>query len=338
MHTLFTDWYSTVDPAAQREVIQKRWDATAELVESMTIDRVVSLAAYITRDHLEAPEWLRNTHKSHDDVMPTRGIAAELRVLAGAALRVCFDNVPGSSSPAEVDDESAGDANLSTAAALALLCGAFGLQNEPSWLSEHLRAGAKYIAVTASQIRQTATPLKVSTPLSVDALNSVLASVQDRLNYSDESRDYLWWALSRYSRLLSDRYSNMSPAIAAIAIPSDAFSFARAIPAAPESETLILNTLLDLEGAAEMELSFKNFAVGLGKEKAAKLTPRQPVCRDLCPVLWAAGAVAAGKTWIKDFEQLFGFRTSTAVSAQAIAIQCFRELSLSLVCAQKGEE
>ena len=61
------------------------------------------------------------TYKTHDELMPTRGIGEELRTLAAITLRVTLEPL----------GENGGGGEVPTGAALSLLTAAFGMKDEP---------------------------------------------------------------------------------------------------------------------------------------------------------------------------------------------------------------
>lgn len=325
MHEQFPDWYQVADPNASRETITKRWAATEEHLASVTQEKVAELAGYITRSQIEEPEWFQKVYKKHDDVMLTRNVGAELRVLAGIVLRITLEN--GDEDEAETEEEGR---EVSISAALALLVGAFGMKEEPKWLREHLVAAARQLSRTGHAMREVTADFSVDSPLTAEGVNDALRAVQTRMDAVTEENNYLWWAFVKRSQLLNDEYAKLTPSVVALAASVEIFALVRWVPAAAETETLLLHVLLSTPGGSDTDLSFKNYFTGLGRERAQRLSrPVPPACTTLCPIMSAISAVAEGKKWLADFEKMFGIKTTTSFPPHSVALQLFRELCLS---------
>ncbi|SRR6266849_2928425 len=324
MHELFPDWYRVADPNATREVVAKRSDATDEVVGSITKKQAAELAGYIARPRQEAPAWFQKTYKTHDELMLTRAIDAELRILAGITLRVTLEPMRQTGAGGEVP----------VAAGLSLLTGAFGMKDEPTWLKEHLHAAAEGLSKVGRQVRHTHGPLSVATPLTPESVNEAFGSTKTAMDAIAEMNDYLWWALTKHSRLLTQTYESLPPEVVALTAPADLFHYVRTVPVAPETETLLLHVLLQMSGARETEFSFRNYVSSFGRERAEKLVqPCPSACTVLCPIMWSISAIASAKTWQSEFEKFFGFRTATKFPAQSMTIQFLRELCLAKIFA-----
>lgn len=315
MHQMFSDWYRTVQPTADRQAIERRWAATEECLSSLTTKQVTDLARYIAgRATSQSVEWMRAVYKSHDDVMPTRDIDEEMRVLAGVVLRLALER---------------GTGNASTAS-LALLTAAFGMKDEPKWLGEHLAAAARHLSTAGRSARERSQALTVS-DANPESINGALSDVQRLIDSLSESNDALWWAFSKHSRLLTDSYSRLGMPIAALAAPIDAFESVKIIPPAPEFETLLLHIVLEASLSTDTSFSLRNYASGLGAERAKRLAHSVPSdCEALCPVMWMISVLAKDhKSWMTDFDKLFKFKLTTTFPVTAVSIQLFRELCLT---------
>lgn len=312
MHAMFSDWYHTVQPTADRATVDKRWDATSECASGITKDQIADLAAYIARGNSASIEWFRTIYKKHDEVMLTRGIEEELRVLATITLHVSFET----------------DSDIAGMAALALLTAAFGMKDEPSWLEEHLKGAARRLSAIGATRREWDGSLSV-TDATVDETNKALSSVARQLQALTESNDCLWWALTDHSRSVGDDYKTLGSSVAAMAAPADLIHFVRLLPASAEAETLLLHIVASA-GADSEGLSLRNYVSGLGRDRAKQLSRDvPPKCTPLCPLTWATLAAAEGKSWTSEFEKLYGFKSTTTFTPNAVALQTFRELCLA---------
>jgi hypothetical protein len=312
MHAMFSDWYHTIQPMADRATVEKRWDATSECASGITKDQIADLAAYVARGDSGSIEWFRIIYKKYDDVMLTRGIEEELRVLATIALHVSFET----------------DSDLGAMAALALLTAAFGMKDEPSWLDEHLKGAVKRLSAIGAAQREWEGELSV-TEATVEQTNNALGIVTRQLQALTESNDCLWWALTDHSRSIGDGYKTVGASVAAMVAPADLIQFVRLLPPSAEAETLLLHVVTAAGGNSDA-LSLRNYVSGLGRDRAKQLSRDVPrKCTPLCPLTWATLAASEGKSWTAEFEKLYGFKSTATFAPHSIALQTFRELCLA---------
>ena len=66
-----------------------------------------------------------------------------------------------------------------------------------------------------------------------------------------ESTDCLWWAFGQHSISLGEAYRSVAPHVVALAAPVDLFRYVKAVPASPETETLLAHVLTGMPGIAE---------------------------------------------------------------------------------------
>jgi hypothetical protein len=318
MHALFPDWYRVANPTPDSATVESRWAATNEFLQSVTKAEIAQLAAFVCHDSAVLLRF-KDLHKQHDALMPTRHVDEELRILAAAALRVAIETIKG----------GRGDV-----AALALLCGSFGESDQPSWLGEHVEAAASHVAGRGQAVRGLAQP-PIPDPYDAVAMKAAFDAVTSSLSTVAEANDYLWWAFTKFSAKLGTPYSGMSPMLAALAGAQDLFRFVRHVPAAQETETLLLHVVGEVGGTSASALSLKNVMSALTREQAEKLGRTIPSeCGSLCPLHWCISKVAERSSWIAAFEKDFGIKTATTFAPQVIALQALRELSL---CASFAE-
>jgi hypothetical protein len=301
MHRMFTDWYQQVRPAADRQTIERRWAGIEGCLTSLDFSRLADLSACVAR-RTSSVEWFREVLKGADEVMPTRGVDEEVRVLAAVVLRLSVE---------QQDDKS-------VVAALGLLTGAFGTKDEPDWLGEHRREAAKELARVGREDRQVTQTTQIA-ELSIAGVNAAIR----------ETNDCLWWAFTGYSAALKLDYKTLGLPGAALVAPVELWQVIRTVPHSPETEALLLHVLFDIAGDGGKEYSFKNHLSALGREQAQAIRKQLPAqWAVLCPVLWAIAAVADGRSWITEFEKLFKFRSTAIFNSSAVAIQVLREACL----------
>lgn len=297
---------------ADRQTLERRWLATETCLASLSDAQVAELATSIVRREPASPEWFRQIYKAADDVMPTRAIDEEMRVLAAVVLRISVEN----------NDDT------STTAALALLAAAFGMKDEPTWLGEHLKEAAKSLSERGRNLRQVSRPSTVA-DLTLEAVGKSIERVENLVESLSEANNCLWWAFTKRSESLDLDYRVVGIPAIAVAAPADLFRVVSQIPAAPEAETILLHVVSDTAGTGERDFSFKNYISALGRDQASSLRVEVPqACALLCPLMWAVSAAAGGKPWASDFEKRFKLKTATTFSLEAIALQGFRELCL----------
>lgn len=323
MHELFTDWYLTADPNASRDVIVKRWTAVYAAARALTTETSLSLAAFVVRPSLEVPVWFQDLLKSHDEVMRTRNIEAELRVLAAITIRLLVE--PQEEAEEGEDEEDEIDPGVAIVASFALLSGSFGMP-VPGWLSEHLQALASFLSSEGAEKRNLsgARRLETVTPASV---NESLVHLGKRIDLAMEVNTYLWWFVTGYSGTMAAKYSSIVPSVAALAMSKDLSLLMETTPPLPEIETLLLHAVSLLKDGETAGLSLKSHIGALGKSAEDLLEVIPEACRLLCPLGWAVGASVREKAWISEFEKTFGFKAAATFSSQQIALQYFRELS-----------
>lgn len=317
MHALFTDWYRVADPKASSETITKRWTATEELLASITTPEMLELAAFVVRPSAQHPTWLQAAYKAQDDVMATRNIDEELRILSGALLRLAVESDP---------DEGS---NTDLAAALSLLVGVFGMPDPPLWLREHIEAAAEALNTAGRHDHAAFSASTLTDPLTAAAVQKTFAQARRAIDEVAEINSYLWWTFTRYSAVLSGPYDAHQLQIVAFAAPFDLFRLVRRSPLAPECETLLLYALGHHRSADTPDVSFKNYITALSRQQAQLFHAPLPAgCSDLCSLMWAVDATVAGRAWQVEFEKRFGFRTAAKFSPGAVAIEFLRELLL----------
>jgi hypothetical protein len=312
MHSLFADWYKAVNPSPELAVLERRWAATEELVKSLTAAEAVEFSTFVWRAKATVPLRLASTHKTHDAAMPTRKIDAELRVLAAVALRVSIESGP---------------ADIQLTSALALLCGAFGAKEKRLWLDEHLGEATTRIAMLA-QSKRGVVAFRLTSPPTLDLLGAGLAKAQASVDALSEQVECLWWAHSRFSRLLVQPYGALGIAMPLVAAVEFA-NLLRTRPATPELETLLVEVVDQVTGEAGRSISLANSLGALGRDSAAKVAAPVPeTARTLCPLISSIAAMGQGKFSAAALDRDFGIKGTTALSAMSLSLQCLRETQL----------
>jgi len=315
MHKYFTDWFHVIDPKASRETLEKRWEGIEVVLETLDKEKIVELCTFLIRSQSSGPTWFKDVFKQKDEVMPTRGIEEELRLLAVIVLHVAM--------------EVEGSIEISVTAALSLIVGSFGIKDEPKWLREHIHEAIRVLSRTGEAVRTSQEQPKVGSPIKPDEVNSIAEHLTSRIEQLKESNDFLWWAFTKHSKAFSVKYSALPVPAVAFGTALDIYNLSNQIPLAPEAETLLLHVLFETPGVKEADLSFKNFLSGLDKEHVQTLLSNSPKnVRLLCPLHWGIAAVSEGRSWMQEFERSFEFRTVTKFSPAEISLQYLRELCL----------
>lgn len=312
MHALFSDWYQVIDPLAPRETIEKRWAATEECLEGLDMGKVAELATYVALVQPQTLSWFRAVYKKHDDVMKTRGVDEEIRLLAAVVLRVAIER----------------EDDLAVLSALCLLTGVFGRSDQPKWLEEHLNEAARTLAAMGRSVREFAETGEISSTADGDEHNRFLEATVAMIKTLRESNDFLWWAFTGHSLTLGESYSGLSGPTLAVTAPADLIGFSRMLPLSAEAETLLLHVVME-RAELDAKYSFKAYASSLTRAQAQKLARPVPAkCQLLCPILWVLQVSSEGKAWQTEFERLFKIKTSTPIPMPAFTLQFLRELCL----------
>jgi hypothetical protein len=151
IHPSFADWYRSAALTPPEALLDKRWAGVEDSVKQPSAALLLSLAKLFTLSiaaESAVPAGFRDTFRAHDEAFPSRNNLQELRVLAGAILRLVIEqNQP-----------------LSPLAALALVCGSFGPREAALPERQHLDAAQRYIVDYSTTTRESVAPAQMKIP------------------------------------------------------------------------------------------------------------------------------------------------------------------------------
>jgi hypothetical protein len=272
IHPNFADWYRSAALTPPEGLVDKRWAGVEDLANAPTPTLLLGLAKLFTLPNATestVPHGLRDSFRAHDDGFPSRNNLQELRVLAGAVLRLVIEQ----------------HQPLSPLAALTLTCGSFGPRESASLEREHLETAQRFIVTYSKTTRECITPPHMTVPTFTKAtlaetlpqtsfaqpaqiheplLNTLteiasafastlqqaqkaIAQLKHAADVREEEVAILWWLQSHFSRDLQKPFSDVGYLPGTIVFPMELADLTRFVPGA-ESLVAVLVQALRLAG------------------------------------------------------------------------------------------
>jgi hypothetical protein len=360
MHANFPDWYRSAQVSADATLLAKRWSGVEELTRQPTGDLMLMLlrlfAVPNTPESAATPAF-RQPFKTHDPAFLMRDNLQEVRVLAGAVLRIIID--------------AAGKAGSNAADLAALGLVAASYSKRASVLSEpdHLRAAQTYIVERARSLRSSSDdpqlekttyprerydahlkqPLAANGGLptlqeplfaalselqttALTAASKALSRLQRAMDVQGEELDVLWWLQSSFSRDLTIPFASLPKEAAPILLPSEVADLVIFTPGPAYGESVVLQALRVTIGA---DISTATHSLA----RSVNATPRDwrqkqvdkedlPKVGSLCPILFALHSsllTDTDETWQPVFAKACDIDSTIAIPASDIALQVYRE-------------
>ena len=281
MHQNFVDWYRSAALTSPEGLLKNRWsgvEGIAKTIKPSNATLLLSFARLFTLPNATesaVPSGFREAFKAHDDNFASRNNLQEIRVLAGAILRLMIEQRQ----------------SLSPLAALALICGSFGPREAVTLEREHLETAQRFLVHHAKSIHEseTPTPMKIPSftkpqfgetfpaniftvhqtpnlqqPL-VNAFNALAETVSGFVNALKQAQEsieqltqtsnvreeevaILWWIQSHFSRDLQKSFSDISYSAGTILFPMELADLTLFVPGS-EVTIAVLVHALHLAGA-----------------------------------------------------------------------------------------
>jgi hypothetical protein len=267
MHDNFADWYRSASIVPPEGLLKSRWAGVQDICKQPDLTLLMSLAKLFTLPNSTEsaiPSGFREAFKKHDDNFSPRNNLQEVRVLAGAALRMVIEQNQYPQSPL---------------AALAIVCGLFGPREALAPEREHLETAQRFLVKYSKETRETVAPTPIKIPSftklqfndtfppshfsvhqtpnlqqplvnSLNALADTMAGLFSALKQSQKSIEQLthasnvreeevailWWLQGRFSRDLQKSFSDLSYSAGSIVFPMELADLTKFLPG---SETII---------------------------------------------------------------------------------------------------
>jgi len=150
IHPNFADWYRSAALTPPEGLLEKRWAGVEAVVKKPSASLVLSLAKLFSLPNATesfVPAGFRDPFRN-DESFPSKNNVQELRVLAGAVLRVMVEQ----------------HQPLSPLSALALVSGSFGPREAASLEAGHLENAQRFLLQHAAATRRTIRPEPLKIP------------------------------------------------------------------------------------------------------------------------------------------------------------------------------
>ena len=319
MHPEFGDWYRSAGVTIPEGLLEKRWAGVEDVVKQPTAALVLSLAKLFTLPNVKesaVPDGFREFFRKHDeDNFPSRDNLQELRVLAGAALRVIIDQWKG----------------CSPLAALALACRSFGPREVALPEQKHLDVAQRFLVeysratrecpppeaikipsftkeklgetlpqnlfAAANQIPQIYDPLLNTLTTIASGWSSALTQAQNAIgqithtaSVREEEVAILWWLQSHFSRDLQKPFSEIGYTAGTLVFPMELADLTVFVPGS-EAAIAVLAYALQLAGSpsSSEEVTIANVTNATPPEWREKVCERHALDSSglLTPILLA---------------------------------------------------
>jgi hypothetical protein len=277
MHPDFADWYRSAALTPPEGLLDKRWAGVEDVVNKSDATMLLSLAKLFTlpiAKESSVPDGLREAFWAHDNTFQLRDNLQELRVLAGAILRVVVERRKAAS----------------PLAALAIACGSFGPREAALPEPKHLDVAQRFMVAESSATHQCASPAPMKIPPLanqrfadvfapdlfpahpnaipqlrdplVNAFSEIASSFSSALEQTqkaineithaasvrEEEVAILWWLQTHFSRDLEKPFSGVGYVAGTFLFPMELADLTKFVPG-PEAGTAVLVLALQLAGA-----------------------------------------------------------------------------------------
>jgi hypothetical protein len=360
MHANFPVWYRSALVATDAALLEKRWMGVEELARKPNSDLMLILLrlfAIPNTPESVATASFRQPFKTHDAAFLMRDNLQEIRVLAGAVLRVIIDMA------------GEGGSNAADMAALGLVAASYSKRASLLTEPDHLRAAQTYVIGRARSLRTTEeaselpkapfprehfdTHLKqvlvangglptLPDPLfaafgdlqatTLTAVSKALQRLQRAVDVQGEELDVLWWLQSGFSRDLKVPFASIAHEAATIILPAEIADLVIFAPGPAYAESVVLRALrtatgVDITTATQSVVACVN---GTPREWRQTLAGKEdlPKIGSLCPILFALQTsllTDTDDTWQPVFAKACDIDATSPTSISDLALQVYRE-------------
>lgn len=361
MHPDFADWYRSATLTPPDGLLEKRWAGVEDMVKqpnAASLLACVRLFALSQATEGSVPAGMRDTFRAHDATFPSRDNIQELRVLAGAALRIVIEQ----------------DEEWSPLAALALVCGLFGPREAAVLERGHLDAAQRFILEYARSTREAAAPAPIKVPTFsktkfaetlpqtlfgqnqlpqvhepllntlteiASGLSAALKQAQEAIEQLTSAADVreeevavLWWLQSRYSRELQKSFSEIGYTAGSFVFPMEVADLTRSVPGS-ESVVAVLVHALQLAGAPSSAepVSIASATNALPREWREKVSKQHKIDATelLTPLLMAIQKsldTESHEDWFPVYRKACDVPLDRPIPIVHLSLQLFRERML----------
>lgn len=350
----FADWYREASVLPPAELLEARWKGVEAVSAAVTNDQIIPLLALSVERpaaDFRAPGFMDEPFRTLDTTFPVKDNLEELRVLAGAILRVVMEL----------------DGPLATPSALGIVASTFENRRPSTIASDHIAFAKRYLAQKSAKVRAVAVPQKLTfltptkerfdeilppnhfapnqTPNLRDPLFNFLAEVFGSLNTTAtsltrslwhtsqvqrEELDLLWWLQAKVSRDLHLPFSEINTACASVVFPTELAILTKFLPG-PTAIFGMLVSALESTDQITNSLTVATAINRTGREWREKLRAEftsDEVIR-LCPVLLAVAKsldTDGEADWLPVFRKKCAINIETDIAPSALGMQLYNEL------------
>jgi len=260
IHPNFADWYRSAALTPPEGLLEKRWAGVEAVVKKPSASLVLSLAKLFSLPNATesfVPAGFRDPFRN-DESFPSKNNVQELRVLAGAVLRVMVEQ----------------HQPLSPLSALALVSGSFGPREAASLEAGHLENAQRFLLQHAAATRRTIRPepLKIPAftkeklaeklPQLAETITEITAEFSSTLKQAqiaigqlahvatvrEEEVAILWWLQARFSRDIQKSFSEIGYATGTLVFPMELADLTKFVPGLDTMVAVLVHSL-QLAGA-----------------------------------------------------------------------------------------
>jgi hypothetical protein len=363
IHANFPDWYRAAAVTPPDGLLEKRWAAVEAVAKEAKADLLVGLVRLFVIQTGEAyvPAGFREAIKARDEGFSSKGDVQELRVLAGAVLRLVMESD-----------------TYPLTAALAMVCAAFGPRRAKLPEPDHLEFAERFLVEIGKALRATEAlpPLKVSSftkkklsealpanlfhpnqtpnlhePLTTlltemaAALVSAKSALDQLANTSaiqSEELNALWWLQTSFSRIIQKPFSEIDKNAAPIILASELAELT-AFPPGLESSTAMLVHALFTAGSTMRDgvtiANAVNSTPRAWREKirTERILDRTGAVSPLSLALDKSLDTDDPRDWLPVYTKVCDIPLDTPFDGIQIATQLYRELMLWRVVSKQPQ-
>jgi hypothetical protein len=360
MHNEFADWYRTASVDLPEGFLTQRWQGVEEAANGLTSEQIIALVrlfAIRPAVGVKTPEFLDAAFRKYDVGFPTRDHLQELRVLAGAVLRIAIEN-----------GRAAG-----IAAAAGMGCATFGVRYQALPNKEHVDFARKFLTKRATEIRAGTIPIAKVKALSSERLeellpaqmftpnqtpnmraplfdaiveqskaiqagDSILSALKIALQSQREELNLLWWLQVEFSRDLSRPFSQLRHTAAACILPFELADLTLFVPGSTAIFGILVSALAQTSGAV---CSIQQGINATPRDwRAGRVGQQENPVDVLCPIAFAMAKsleTDGEDDWVPVYKKFCDVQIDESLETRDIAYQIYSECIFDRALTEMGK-
>jgi hypothetical protein len=332
MHELFSDWYRLTKIEPTEEELIKRWKGIETFFEKRDpISELEIVRLYYGRSPKDPGflERYQKIFKQQDETFPMRKNDLIVRVLAGASVVFCIQNVKDSADKV----------------ALATVChnyqGLLGKNPLPDIIEiarrhievQSLQNRSRHVLpqITIPDISGNIPPEKLSSVIVniLTSTNNTISELNRYLKIEREESNVLWWLFAEYSNDLNRRMAELDTSVVPLVAGKELADLTCITPGLFSAEAFlgkIVNAVATKTHKTSLRLAVNN-APAEWKEKW--IQERNPkMVEDLCPVHYAITKSLEfqdPESWVPVFDKNTAIKADHKITPTKLALQVYQE-------------